>query len=121
MDRIMEPLQRLGKALMSAVAVMPLTALMMGVVYWITAVGRDNSVIFGDLFLKTVAVVMDNLCVIMAIAITYVLSKDNSGDAVLTVFVGFATLINLIGAEAVVCYRVIDPSELSGDEMLHSA
>lgn len=39
MDRIMEPLQRLGKALMGAVAVMPLAALMMGVGYWITAVG----------------------------------------------------------------------------------
>ena len=121
MDRIMEPLQRLGKALMGAVAVMPLAALMMGVGYWITAVGGDNSVIFGDLLLKTGAAVLDNLGVIFAIAIAYGLSKDNSGAAALAGFVGFATLINLIGPDAVAGYRGIEPSELSGDEALHWA
>src|SRR5699024_3764865 len=121
MDRIMEPLQRLGKALMGAVAVMPLAALMMGVGYWITAVGGDNSVIFGDLLLKTGAAVLDNLGVIFAIAIAYGLSKDNSGAAALAGFVGFATLINLIGPDAVAGYRGIEPSELTGDEALHWA
>ena len=57
MDKIMEPLQRLGKALMGAVAVMPLAALMMGIGYWITSVGGEGAVIYGDLLLKTGKVV----------------------------------------------------------------
>src|SRR5699024_10795538 len=75
MDKIMEPLQRRGKALMGAVAVMPLAALMMGIGYWISSVGGDNTVIFGDLLLKTGAAVLDNLGVIFAIAIAYGLSR----------------------------------------------
>ena len=117
----MEPLQRLGKALMGAVAVMPLAALMMGVGYWITSVGGDNAVIFGDLLLKTGGAVLDNLGVIFAIAIAYGLSKDNSGAAALAGFVGFATLVNLIGPEAVAGYRGIEPTELTGDEALQWA
>src|SRR5690625_168024 len=69
MDKIMEPLQRLGKALMGAVAVMPLAALMMGIGYWITSVGGEGAVIYGDLLLKTGAAVLDNLGVIFAIAL----------------------------------------------------
>lgn len=118
MDNFMEPLQRLGRALMGAVAVMPLAALMMGVGYWITSVGGDNAVMFGDLLLKTGAAVLDNLGVIFAIAIAYGLSKDNSGAAALAGFVGFATLVNLIGPDAIARYRGIDPAELTGDEAL---
>lgn len=117
----MGPLQRLGKALMGAVAVMPLAALMMGVGYWIISVGGDNAVIFGDLLLKTGAAVLDNLGVIFAIAIAYGLSKDNSGAAALAGFVGFATLVNLIGPDAIAGYRGIDPAELTGDEALQWA
>ena len=107
MDNFMEPLQRLGRALMGAVAVMPLAALMMGVGYWITSVGGDNAVMFGDLLLKTGAAVLDNLGVIFAIAIAYGLSKDNSGAAALAGFVGFATLVNLIGPDAIAGYRAL--------------
>jgi PTS system N-acetylglucosamine-specific IIC component len=121
MDKIMEPLQRLGKALMGAVAVMPLAALMMGIGYWISSVGGDNTVIFGDLLLKTGAAVLDNLGVIFAIAIAYGLSRDNSGAAALAGFVGFATLVNLIGPEAIAGYRGIEPTELTGDEALRWA
>ena len=121
MDKIMEPLQRLGKALMGAVAVMPLAALMMGIGYWITSVGGEGAVIYGDLLLKTGAAVLDNLGVIFAIAIAYGLSRDNSGAAALAGFVGFATLVNLIGPEAVAGYRGIEPTELTGDEALRWA
>ena len=106
---------------MGAVAVMPLAALMMGVGYWITSVGEDNAVMFGDLLHKTGAAVLDNLGVIFAIAIAYGLSKDNSGAAALAGFVGFATLVNLIGPDAIAGYRGIDPAELTGDEALQWA
>src|SRR5699024_1271512 len=121
MDKIMEPLQRLGKALMGAVAVMPLAALMMGIGYWITSVGGEGAVIYGDLLLKAGAAVLYNLGVIFAIAIAYGLSRDNSGAAALAGFVGFATLVNLIGPEAVAGYRGIEPTELTGDEALRWA
>lgn len=103
---------------MGAVAVMPLAALMMGIGYWITSVGGEGAVIYGDLLLKTGAAVLDNLGVIFAIAIAYGLSRDNSGAAALAGFVGFATLVNLIGPEAVAGYRGIEPTELTGDEAL---
>lgn len=118
---VMGPLQRLGKALMGAVAVLPVAAILSGVGYWISsAAGPDN--LAAQLLISSGDAVLANLGWIFAIAIAFGLAKDSNGAAALSGFLAFATFMKLLGPEAVAGYRGIeDPTALTGDEALQWA
>ena len=118
---VMGPLQRLGKALMGAVAVLPVAAILSGLGYWISsAAGPDN--LAAQLLISSGDAVLANLGWIFAIAIAFGLAKDSNGAAALSGFLAFATFMKLLGPEAVAGYRGIeDPTALTGDEALHWA
>lgn len=111
---VMGPLQRLGKALMGAVAVLPVAAILGGVGYWISSVaGPDN--LAAQLLISSGDAVLSNLGWIFAIAIAFGLAKDSNGAAALSGFLAFATFMKLLGPEAVAGYRGIeDPAALTG-------
>ena len=115
---VMGPLQRLGKALMGAVAVLPVAAILSGVGYWISsAAGADN--LAAQLLISSGDAVLANLGWIFAIAISFGLAKDSNGAAALSGFLAFATFMKLLGPDAVAGYRGIDdPTALTGDEAL---
>lgn len=115
---VMGPLQRLGKALMGAVAVLPVAAILSGVGYWISsAAGPDN--LAAQLLISSGDAVLSNLGWIFAIAIAFGLAKDSNGAAALSGFLAFATFMKLLGPKAVAGYRGIeDPTALTGDEAL---
>lgn len=118
---VMGPLQGLGKALMGAVAVLPVAAILSGVGYWISsAAGPDN--LAAQLLISSGDAVLSNLGWIFAIAIAFGLAKDSNGAAALSGFLAFATFMKLLGPEAVAGYRGIeDPTALTGDEALEWA
>ncbi|WP_262485182.1 N-acetylglucosamine-specific PTS transporter subunit IIBC [Corynebacterium poyangense] len=117
---VMGALQKLSKALMGAVAVLPVAALLCGIGYWIQAFNENS--ILATIFLKSGGAVMDNLGIVFALALAFGLAKDHNGAAALSGFVGFQTVILLIGPESVASYRGIeDPKELTGDAALHWA
>ncbi|MGY0885990.1 N-acetylglucosamine-specific PTS transporter subunit IIBC [Corynebacterium aurimucosum] len=118
---VMGPLQRLGKALMGAVAVLPVAAILSGLGYWISsAAGPDN--LAAQLLISSGDAVLTNLGWIFAIAIAFGLAKDSNGAAALSGFLAFATFMKLLGPDAVAGYRGIeDPTALTGDEALHWA
>ena len=118
---IMGPLQRLGKALMGAVAVLPVAAILGGVGYWIASVaGQDNVV--AQLLVSSGGAVLDNLGWIFAVAIAFSLAKDSNGASALSGFLAYATFMKLLGPDAVAGYRGIeDPEALTGDEAVEWA
>lgn len=118
---VMGPLQRLGKALMGAVAVLPVAAILSGLGYWISsAAGPDN--LAAQLLISSGDAVLANLGWIFAIAIAFGLAKDSNGAAALSGFLAFATFMKLLGPEAVAGYRGIEgPTALTGDEALQWA
>lgn len=119
MSSIMASLQRLGKALMGAVAVMPVAAILLGVGYWIDPDGWGANSVAAQVLITAGSAVLDNLGWIFAIAIAYGLSKDHSGAAALAGFIGFGTVITVIGPDSVATYKGIeDPSALEGDAAL---
>ena len=61
MDKIMGPLQKLGKALMGAVAVLPVAALMMGVGYFLENKGGEGLSWLADIFQASGGAVLDTL------------------------------------------------------------
>lgn len=118
---VMGPLQRLGKALMGAVAVLPVAAILSGVGYWISsAAGSEN--LAAQLLISSGDAVLANLGWIFAIAISFGLAKDSNGAAALSGFLAFATFMKLLGPDAVAGYRGIeDPTALTGNEALEWA
>lgn len=117
-DAIMNPLQRLGKALMGAVAVLPVAAILMGIGYWIDPVGWGAENTAAMILITAGSAILDNLGWIFAVAIAFGLAKDSNGAAALSGFLGYATVTALIGPNAVATYKGIDVEALEGDAAL---
>lgn len=115
-DKIMTALQRFGKALMGAVAVMPVAAILMGIGYWLDPVGWGAENWFAGVLISSGGAILDNLGWIFAIALAFGLAKDSNGAAALSAFIGYATVTLLISPTAVAGYKGIeDPTALEGD------
>ncbi|QOQ38139.1 N-acetylglucosamine-specific PTS transporter subunit IIBC [Trueperella pecoris] len=116
--KTMEALQKLGRALMGAVAVMPVAAILMGIGYWIDPSGWGSGNIVAAILIKAGAAILDNLGWLFAIAIAFGLAKDHHGAAALSGFLGFATVKLLIGPASVAGYKGIKVDKLEGDAAL---
>ena len=114
----MEKLQRLGKALMGAVAVMPVAAILMGIGYWIDPSGWGANNIIAAVLIKAGGAVLDNLGWLFAIAIAFGLAKDSNGASALAGFLGYATVKLILAPTAVAGYKGIDVASLEGDALL---
>lgn len=114
-NTVMTALQKLGKALMGAVAVMPVAAILMGIGYWIDPDGWGANSIVAAILIKSGAAVLDHLGWIFAVAVAFGLAKDNNGAAALSGFIGYATIKLLLGPASVAGYQGIDLEKLEGD------
>lgn len=117
----MTSLQRLGKALMGVVAVLPVAALLMGIGYQLDPEGWGSGNLFASILISSGAAVLDHLGVIFAIAIAFGLAKDSNGAAALSGFIGFSTVTALIGPKAVAGYQGVDYENLEGDAAIEWA
>ncbi|HBO22593.1 MAG TPA: PTS N-acetyl glucosamine transporter subunit IIABC [Providencia sp.] len=92
---ILSYLQRIGRALMVPVAVLPAAAILMGIGYWIDPDGWGSNSAIAALLLKSGAAIIENMSVLFAIGVAYGMSKDKDGAAALTGFVGFLVVTTL--------------------------
>ncbi len=119
MKTVSAQLQRLGKALMGAVAVMPVAAILLGLGYWVDPAGWGSGNVVSMVLIASGKAVLDNLGWIFAIAIAFGWAKDSNGAAALSGWVGFATVTTLISPENVATFKGLgDPTELTGDAAL---
>lgn len=116
--KIMESLQKLGKALMGAVAVMPVAAILMGIGYWIDPDGWGANNWLAAVLITAGAAVLDNLGWIFAIAIAFGLARDHNGAAALSGFLGFATVTLLLAPSKVAGFKGIDLAEMTDEQAL---
>ena len=93
---MMRQLQRLGRALMQAVAVMPVAALMLGIGYWLDPVDWGGSNPVAAVLIQSGDAILASLGIIFAVAVAYGLSKDNNGAAALSGLVGFLVVTKLL-------------------------
>lgn len=117
-DKIMGALQSFGKALMGAVAVMPLAAILMGIGYWIDPEGWGANSVVAAVLIKAGGAVLDNLGWLFAIAIAFGLAKDKNGAAALSGFIGFATIKMLLNENTVAGFKGVDLAALEGQAAL---
>lgn len=104
-DSIMTGLQKFGKGLMGAVAVMPVAAILMGIGYWIDPDGWGGNSVVAAILIKAGAAVLDNLGYVFAIALAFGLAKDNNGAAALSGFLGFTTVKFLLADKMIALYQ----------------
>lgn len=93
---MMRQMQRLGRALMQAVAVMPVAALMLGIGYWIDNDGWGANNVLAAVLVQSGDAILASLGIIFAVAVAYGLSKDNNGAAALSGMVGFLIITKLL-------------------------
>ena len=118
---IMQSLQRLGKALMGAVAVMPVAAILMGIGYWIDPDGWGANSVAAAVLIKAGGAILDQLGWIFAVAIAFGLAKDSNGAAALSGFIGYGTIKLLLNEDTVASYQGVDLAalkEAGGDALL---
>lgn len=94
-------LQKIGKALMVPVAVLPAAAILMGIGYWIDPTGWGANSQLAAFLIKAGAAIIDNMAILFAIGVAYGLSKDKNGAAALTGLVAFQVVTTLLSTGAV--------------------
>jgi len=72
-------LQKIGKALMVPVAVLPAAAIMLGLGYWIDPTGWGANSQLAAFLIKAGAAVIDNMPILFAVGVAYGISKDKDG------------------------------------------
>ena len=94
-------LQKIGKALMVPVAVLPAAAILMGIGYWIDPTGWGANSQLAAFLIKAGAAIIDNMPILFAIGVAFGLSKDKNGAAALAGLVAFQVVTTLLSSGAV--------------------
>lgn len=110
---IMEKLQKLGRALMVPVAVLPAAAILMGIGYWIDPSGWGANSSIAALMIKAGASIIDNMPILFAIGVAYGMSKDKDGAAALAGLVGFLVVTTLLSPGAIAQFTKVDVKEVA--------
>lgn len=105
-------LQKIGKALMVPVAVLPAAAILLGLGYWIDPVGWGGESVLAVFFIKSGGAIIDNMPILFAIGVAFGMSKDKNGSAALAGLVSFLVVTTLLSPGAVGMIKGIPANEV---------
>lgn len=94
-------LQKIGKALMVPVAVLPAAAILLGLGYFIDPTGWGGNSALAAFLIKSGAAIIDQMPILFAVGVAFGMSKDKNGSAALTGLVGFLVITTLLSPGAV--------------------
>ncbi|MEI6897427.1 MAG: N-acetylglucosamine-specific PTS transporter subunit IIBC [Psychromonas sp.] len=94
-------MQKVGRALMVPVAVLPAAAILMGMGYWVDPSGWGGSSALAAFLIKAGAAVIENMSVLFAVGVAYGMSKDKDGAAALAGLVGFLVVTTLLSPDSI--------------------
>lgn len=89
-------MQRIGRALMVPVAVLPAAAIMMGIGYWLDPNGWGADSAVAAFLIQAGAAIIDKMAILFAIGVAYGMSKDKDGAAALAGLVGYLVVTTLL-------------------------
>ncbi len=89
-------LQKIGRALMVPVSVLPAAAILMGIGYWIDPNGWGSNSTMAALLIKSGGAIIDHMSILFAVGVSFGMSKDKNGSAALTGLVGFLVVTTLL-------------------------
>ena len=106
-------MQKVGRALMVPVAVLPAAAILMGIGYWVDPNGWGGGSPLAAFLIKAGAAIIDNMGLLFAVGVAYGMSKDKDGSAALSGLVGWLVVTTLLSPGAVAQIQGIDIAEVS--------
>ena len=109
---MMKYLQKIGKALMLPVAVLPAAGIMYGLGYWIDPTGWGANSIVAAFLIKAASAIIDQIPILFAIGVAVGVADDHDGTAALAGLVSFLMITTLLSTGAVAMYRGVDASEV---------
>ena len=105
-------LQKVGRALMVPVAVLPAAAILMGIGYWIDPNGWGGGSAVAAFLIKAGAAVIENMPILFAVGVAYGMSKDKAGAAALSGLVGFLVVTTLLSPGSIAQIQTISIFEV---------
>ncbi|MGL4568487.1 MAG: PTS transporter subunit EIIC, partial [Fusobacteriaceae bacterium] len=105
-------LQRIGKALMVPVAVLPAAAVLMGIGYWIDPSGWGGDSATAAFLIKSGAAIIDNMGILFALGVAYGMSRDKDGAAALAGLVAWLVVTTLLAPGSVGMLKGIPANEV---------
>lgn len=105
-------LQKIGKALMVPVAVLPAASILMGLGYWIDPTGWGANSQVAAFLIFSGSALIDNMGMLFAIGLAFGLSKDKHGSAALTGLVGWLIVQKLLAPESVALLTAVPIEEV---------
>ncbi|NVD05303.1 PTS glucose transporter subunit IIBC [Vibrio sp. JPW-9-11-11] len=114
-------LQKVGKALMVPIAVLPAGGLMLGLGYAIDPAGWGANSTLATILVYGGKGIMDNQAWLFAVGVAYGLAKDNNGAAALSGLLGLLIIEMIVGNIAVISQITGVPVEqMSSSELIAS-
>lgn len=113
---MMKRLQKLGKALMLPVAVLPICGILMGIGYAIApgvmgvpgAATEGVAFAIGLFLVKAGGAIIDNMAILFAIGVGVGLSKDNDGTGGVAALVSWLMMTTLVGNAGAIIPKLIE-------------
>lgn len=106
-------LQKIGKALMVPVAVLPAAAVLMGIGYWIDPSGWGGDSSIAAFLIKAGGSIIDNMGMLFAVGVAYGMSRDKDGSAALAGLVAWLVITTLLAPETVAMLKGISLDKVS--------
>lgn len=106
-------LQRVGRALMLPVAILPAAAILFGIGYWLDPTGSGHASWIAALLIQSGLAVTDHMPALLALGVAYGLSRDKDGAAALSGFIGYLIVTRLCQPETVAMILQMPIAELS--------
>ena len=97
-------LQKLGKALMIAVSIMPVAAILKGIGYWLEPNNQETLSLLALLLVQAGSAVIDNLPFFFAVAVALGFAKDKSSIVVISVLVSYMIYTHLLSPNSVALF-----------------
>lgn len=99
--RLLHHSQRLGKALMLPVSVLPAAAILMGIGYWMDPQGFGENRALAMYLIQVGLVILENIPLLFAVGVALGLSRNQDGAAALSGLVGYLVVVRILAPETV--------------------
>ena len=106
-------LQKIGRALMVPVSVLPAAAVLMGIGYWIDPTGWGSGNVLAAFLIKAGSSLIDNMGVLFAIGVAFGLSKEQDGPAAMSGMVAWLVIQTLLSPGSVAQLQSIPLDQVS--------
>ncbi|WP_312095372.1 N-acetylglucosamine-specific PTS transporter subunit IIBC [Niallia sp.] len=106
-------LQKLGRALMLPVAVLPAAALLMGIGYAIDPSGWGAGSPIASFLIKAGSSILDNIAILFAVGVALGLSKDKDGASAMSGLVAYLVVKTLLSPASVAMLQGINVEDVN--------